>query len=58
MRARLMAYSRGMPEAKMLREKFAHVSSIAELEDIAAEHISNTKDRRAVATERGDRLLP
>jgi nifR3 family TIM-barrel protein len=29
MRARLMAYSRGMPEAKRLRERFAHVCSIA-----------------------------
>ncbi|MEI9894954.1 MAG: tRNA-dihydrouridine synthase [Chthoniobacter sp.] len=44
MRTRLMAYSRGMPEAKQLRFRFAHVSSIAELEDIAAENLA-----RAVA---------
>jgi nifR3 family TIM-barrel protein len=36
MRTRLMAYSRGMPEAKQLRARFAHVASIAEMEDIAA----------------------
>jgi nifR3 family TIM-barrel protein len=38
MRTRLMAYSRGMPEAKQLRARFAHVASIMELEDIAAEN--------------------
>ncbi|HET9418702.1 MAG TPA: tRNA-dihydrouridine synthase, partial [Chthoniobacterales bacterium] len=35
MRARLMAYSRSMPEAKRLREKFSHVSSLAEVRAIA-----------------------
>ena len=40
MRTRLMAYSRGMPEAKHLRFRFAHVASLAELEDIAAENLS------------------
>jgi nifR3 family TIM-barrel protein len=40
MRSRLMAYSRGMPEAKRLRERFAHVASLAELEDIAATNIA------------------
>ncbi len=39
MRTRLMAYSRGMPEAKHLRAQFAHVASIAELEDIAGESL-------------------
>jgi nifR3 family TIM-barrel protein len=38
LRTRLMAYSRGMPEAKQLRARFAHVTSLAELEDIAAEN--------------------
>jgi len=38
MRARLMAYSRGMPEARRLRERFAQVTSLAELETIAAEN--------------------
>lgn len=38
MRARLMAYSKNFPEAKALREKFQHVLSVAEIEDIAAMH--------------------
>src|SRR6184192_1597298 len=39
MRARLMAYSRAMPDAKLLREKFSHVSALAEVETIAEENI-------------------
>src|SRR6266705_2959366 len=38
MRARLMAYSRSMPDAKRLREKFSHVSALAEVEAIAEEN--------------------
>lgn len=41
MRARLMAYSKSMPEAKRLREKFSHVSSLAEIEAIAHENLSS-----------------
>jgi len=41
MRARLMAYSKSMPEAKRLREKFSHVSSLAEIETIAHENLSS-----------------
>ena len=41
MRTRLMAYSRGMPEAKRLRERFAHVASLAELEGMAEENIAH-----------------
>jgi tRNA-dihydrouridine synthase B len=40
MRTQLMHYSRGMPEAKRLRDRFARVASLAELEDMAAEHLS------------------
>ena len=40
MRTQLMHYSRGMPEAKRLRERFAKVASIAEIEDIAAGHLA------------------
>lgn len=40
MRSRLMAYSRGMPEAKRLRERFAHVSSLLELDDIVADSLA------------------
>ena len=38
MRARLMAYSKSMPDAKRLREKFSHVSSLAEVEAMAEEN--------------------
>src|SRR6266404_3953335 len=38
MRARLMAYSRSMPDAKRLREKSSHVSTLAEVEAIAGEN--------------------
>ena len=42
MRARLMAYSKSMPEAKRLREKFSQVSTIADVEAIAEENILNS----------------
>ena len=40
MRARLMAYSKGFPNSKALRERFQHVSSLAELHQIASEHMA------------------
>jgi hypothetical protein len=49
MRARLMAYSRGMPDAKRLREKFAHVSTLLEIEAIAKENIFPEKSDRPKA---------
>jgi tRNA-dihydrouridine synthase B len=39
MRSRLMAYSKGFPNSKSLRERFQHVSSLADLQRIAAEHL-------------------
>ena len=39
MRARLMAYSKGFPNGKLLREKFQHVSTLAEMDDIASQHM-------------------
>jgi len=39
MRSRLMAYSRGMPAAKKLRDAFAHVASLSQLDEIAAAHL-------------------
>ena len=42
MRARLMAYSKSMPEAKRLREKFSQVSTLADVEAIARENISQS----------------
>ncbi|PTX95274.1 tRNA dihydrouridine synthase DusB [Spartobacteria bacterium LR76] len=41
MRARLMAYTRGMPEGARLRERLSHVESIAQLDDIAATHLAH-----------------
>lgn len=41
MRSRLMAYSRGFPGSKALREKFQHVASLAQLARIAAEHLAS-----------------
>ncbi|MEO6872293.1 MAG: tRNA dihydrouridine synthase DusB [Chthoniobacterales bacterium] len=38
MRGRLMAYTKGMPAGKMLREKFQHVSSLGEVAEIAEMH--------------------
>src|SRR5438874_6316330 len=42
LRARLMAYSKNLPEAKSLRDKFQHVSTIAEVEEIAGRHITQS----------------
>jgi tRNA-dihydrouridine synthase B len=39
MRARLMAYSKGFPNSKALREKFQHVSSLAEIDEIASRNL-------------------
>lgn len=47
MRSRLMAYSRGLIGGKHLRMKFCHVSSVAELEDIAADYFKWCADREA-----------
>ncbi|HEX8309980.1 MAG TPA: tRNA-dihydrouridine synthase, partial [Chthoniobacteraceae bacterium] len=43
MRARLMAYSRGMPEAKALRSRFSQVETLAGLEEIAAANIEHVR---------------
>lgn len=39
MRTQLMAYSRGMPDAKRLRERFTRVESLAQLDGIAEENL-------------------
>ncbi|MBU6300020.1 MAG: tRNA dihydrouridine synthase DusB [Verrucomicrobia bacterium] len=40
MRSRLMAYSRGLTGGKSLRQRFCQVQSLAEVEDIADEHLN------------------
>src|SRR5438094_8557522 len=47
MRARLMAYSRTMPNAKRLRENFAHVATLAEVKAIGEENITNQASNRS-----------
>jgi tRNA-dihydrouridine synthase B len=49
MRSRLMAYSRGMPAAKQLREQFSSVSTLAGLAEIAAAHIAAHPAESALA---------
>jgi tRNA-dihydrouridine synthase B len=49
MRARLMAYSKSMPEAKRLRERFSQVSTIGDIESIAAENISHSDQATILA---------
>lgn len=43
MRSRLMAYCKGFPGAKELRGRLCHVSSVAEVEDLAAFSISKVE---------------
>lgn len=49
MRARLMAYTRGMAESARLRESFSRVASLTELEDVAARHLAQHEHAPAVA---------
>ena len=42
-RARLMAYCKGFPGAKELRQRLARVESVAEVEDIAADSLSTAE---------------
>ena len=51
MRARLMAYSKGFPTSKMLREKFQHVSTLSDVNAIARQHLQTAfESAAAVAT--------
>jgi tRNA-dihydrouridine synthase B len=43
MRSRLMAYCKGFPGAKELRQKLCHVGSVAEVEDLAAWSLSRVE---------------
>src|SRR4029079_9870955 len=43
MRARLMAYSKGFPGSKQLREKFQHVASLSEIAATSAEHLAELR---------------
>jgi tRNA-dihydrouridine synthase B len=43
LRSRLMAYSKGMPDGRSLREAFQRVTSIEEIETIASRHMENQR---------------
>jgi tRNA-dihydrouridine synthase B len=43
MRSRLMAYCKGFPGAKELRQKLCHVSSVAEVEDLAGASLAKVE---------------
>jgi len=45
MRSRLMAYSKGLPAGRRLRERFCKMESIGALEDLAAEYLSHPRWR-------------
>lgn len=49
LRARLMAYTRGMEGGRPLRGQLSHVASVAELEDIAARHLETLGGRETMA---------
>jgi tRNA-dihydrouridine synthase len=57
MRARLMAYSRTMPNAKRLRENFAHVSTLAEVKAIAEEDVLN-KESTSTEHQKVENAIP
>ena len=57
MRARLMSYSWTMPNAKRLRENFAHVSTLAEVKVIAAENILN-QESTSTEQEKVENAIP
>lgn len=40
MRGRLMAYTKNLPDAKLLRDRFQRVSTLAEIEEIAHSHLA------------------
>jgi len=44
LRARLMAYTHGMPHAKILRGQFAKMESLAELDDIIAQSMQESRE--------------
>ncbi len=54
MRSRLMAYSKGLPAGRRLRERFCQMQSIMELEDLAAEYLSHPRWQEAVEATDGE----
>lgn len=48
LRGRLMAYSKGMPESRSLREALQKVTSIGEIETIASRHMEHQRSQEEV----------
>ncbi len=48
MRARLMAYTKGLPGSARLRERLSHVGTLMELEEIAAGHLAAADESGAI----------
>lgn len=48
LRSRLMAYSKGMPDSRSLREALQRVTSIEEIERIASRHMEDQQSREAM----------
>ncbi len=49
MRARLMAYTKGLPGSARLRERLSHVATLTEIEEIAAGHLAEFAEPGAIA---------
>lgn len=58
MRSRLMAYSKGLRQGKLLRQRFSTISSCGELEDIAADHLAATASWSGDAEDFAEEPLP
>jgi len=57
MRSRLMAYSKGLPAGRRLRERFCRMTSIMELEDLAAEYLSHPRWQERLEAEELEEAL-
>jgi tRNA-dihydrouridine synthase B len=49
MRARLMAYSKGMPESRQLRAELQQVVSLKDVQDIADRHLDSLRTVKSIA---------
>lgn len=59
MRARLMAYTKGLPGGSRLRERLSHVGSLMELEELAAGHLTaSDHDPAGVPHSSGEKIIP
>jgi hypothetical protein len=57
LRSRLMAYSKGLPGGRALRQRFCHIQSITELEDIAAAWLAKDAEFHGPDANEADQIL-